>query len=123
MCLIDTRGWFCYNVHTEQKGRGCTVAGKMVMSVVHPEDAPALTKKLNQAGFRVTQVATRGGFLRQGNVNLMIGVDERDVDKVVDIIRDNTHQRARRGWWLRPGKHQEGAVAFVVDMEQITLQE
>ncbi len=99
------------------------MAGKMVMSVVHSEDAQELTEKLNRAGYRVTQVATRGGFLRQGNVNLMIGVDERDVSKVMDIIRDNTHQRSRKGWWLRPGKHREGAVAFVVDMEQIKLQE
>ena len=97
------------------------MAGKMVMSVVHPEDAQNLTKTLNQSGFRVTQAATRGGFLRRGNVTLMIGVDEEYVDRVMQIIRENTHPRSRKGWWLRPGKYEEGAVAFVVDMEQAAL--
>ena len=97
------------------------MAGRMVMSIVHPEDAQGLTKKLNQAGFRVTQSATQGGFLRRGNVTLLIGVDEVDVDKVMELIRENTQQRSRGGWWLRPGKVKEGAVAFVVDMEQTVL--
>jgi uncharacterized protein YaaQ len=94
------------------------MAGKMVMSVVHPEDAQGLIKVLTQTGFRVTQTATQGGFLRRGNVTLMIGVEERDVDQVMGLIRDNTHPRSRKGWWLRPGQFEEGAVAFVVDMEQ-----
>jgi uncharacterized protein YaaQ len=99
------------------------MAGKMVMSIVHAEDAQDLTEKLNQSGFRVTQAATRGGFLRRGNVTLMIGVDERDVDKVMALLSEHTHPRARGGWWLRPGKYQEGAVAFVVGMEQAELAE
>ncbi|MFN2131535.1 MAG: cyclic-di-AMP receptor [Anaerolineae bacterium] len=99
------------------------MSGKMVMGIVHPEDAGVVTKKLNDAGYRVTQAATRGGFLRQGNVTLMIGIDEADVDHVMNIIRENTRQRSRRGWWLRPGRYEEGAVAFVVDMEQANLSE
>lgn len=97
------------------------MSGKMVMGIVHPEDAQQVTETLNRTGFRVTQAATRGGFLRRGNVTLMIGVDESDVDQVMEIIRQNTQQRSRRGWWLRPGRYQEGAVAFVVDMEQAAL--
>jgi len=99
------------------------MTGKMVMGIVHPEDAEEVTKRLNDAGFRVTQAATRGGFLRRGNVTLMIGVGEDDVDQVMDIIRENTRQRSRKGWWLRPGRYQEGAVAFVVGMEQARLYE
>jgi uncharacterized protein YaaQ len=99
------------------------MAGKMVMGIVHPEDAHELIKELNQSGFRVTQAATRGGFLRHGNVTLMIGVNEGDVDKVMEIIGEKTQQRSRKGWWLRPGRIQEGAVAFVVDMEQAMLRE
>jgi uncharacterized protein YaaQ len=54
-------------------------------------------------------------------VTLMIGVNEEQVDQVMTLIRENTHQRSRKGWWARPGKHQEGAVAFVMAMEQIKL--
>ena len=99
------------------------MAGKMVMSIVHAEDAQELTETLNQSGYRVTQAATRGGFLRRGNVTLMIGVDEKDVERVMELIREHTRPRARGGWWLRPGKHEEGAVAFVVGMEQAQLTE
>ncbi len=95
------------------------MAGKMVISVVHPEDAAELIRILNNEGFRVTRMATSGGFLRQGKSTLMIGVPEEQVDLVVEIIRANTHARSRRGWWRRPGKHQEGAaIVFVMNMEQ-----
>ena len=97
------------------------MAGKMIMCIVHHEDSEPLTRVLNQAGYRVTRSATTGGFLRQGNVSVMIGVDETHVDDVLSLIRENTHTRSRRGWWARPGKHEEGAATvFVLDMEQIT---
>jgi hypothetical protein len=39
---------------------------------------------------------------------------------VLSIIKENTHARSRRGWWARPGPHEEGAATiFVVDMEQV----
>jgi uncharacterized protein YaaQ len=51
----------------------------------------------------------------------MIGVDETQVEDVLTLIRANTHTRSRRGWWARPGKHQESAATiFVLDMEQVT---
>jgi hypothetical protein len=50
-------------------------------------------------------------------------VDAVDVDRVMALIRENTVRRSRKGWWLRPGKYQEGAVAFVVDMQQASLSE
>ena len=97
------------------------MAGKMIMCIVHHEDSETLTRVLNQAGYRVTRSATTGGFLRQGNVSLMIGVDETKVDDVLTLIRENTRTRSRRGWWARPGKHEEGtATVFVLDMEQVT---
>jgi uncharacterized protein YaaQ len=97
------------------------MAGKMVMCVVHPEDAQDLVKVLNASGFYVTQASTTGGFLRQGKVTLMIGVNEEQVEQVMTLIRENTHRRSRGGWWARPGKHQEGAVVFVMGMEQVNL--
>ena len=100
------------------------MAGKMVMCVIHREDVEELTRVLNQEGFRITRATTTGGFLRQGNVSLMIGVDETQVEQVLTLIRENTHARSRRGWWARPGKHQEGAATvFVLDMEQVRLAE
>ena len=100
------------------------MAGKMVMCIVHREDVEELTRALNVDGFRVTRATTTGGFLRQGNVSLMIGVQEEHVEDVLSIIRENTHRRSRKGWWARPGSHEEGAATvFVLDMEQVRIPE
>lgn len=95
------------------------MAGRMVISIVHPEDAPEVIHALNKDGFRVTQSATTGGFLRQGNVTLLTGVEEGQVDQVMNIIRTNTRPRSHKGWWRRPGKYQTGAATiFVLKMER-----
>lgn len=94
----------------------------MVLSIVHPEDASDLIEALTSAGFYVTLASTVGGFLRRGKATLLIGVRGEQVERVMDIIRENTHPRSRRGWWLRPGTHEEGAATvFVLDMEQVRL--
>ena len=98
------------------------MASKLVMAIIHGEDADGLVRALNVRSYRVTRATTTGGFLREGNVSLLIGVDETQVDDVLSIIKENTHPRARRGWWARPGRHTEGAATvFVVDMEQVRL--
>jgi len=98
------------------------MAGKMVISIVHIEDAPEVVKVLNGAGFGVTQMSTTGGFLRHGNATLMIGVEEEQVDQVMEIIKANTKPRSQKGWWRRPGRHQMGAATvFVVDMERARI--
>lgn len=100
------------------------MTGKMVISIVHPEDTQTVVKALNEAGLRVTQASTAGGFLRQGNVTLLTGVEEDQVDQVMEIVKANTKARSRKGWWLRPGKHKtSAATVFVVDMERAKIPE
>jgi uncharacterized protein YaaQ len=58
----------------------------LVLSVVQNEDAEPVTRALLAAGHRVTRINTAGGFLRRGNVTLLVGVDETQVDDVLRII-------------------------------------
>lgn len=60
---------------------------KLVISIVQDDDAPNLVSKLNKEGFRVTKLATTGGFLRAGNTTILVGVEEDMVDKVIGIIK------------------------------------
>lgn len=60
---------------------------KMIYAIVHSEDGDPVTEALTGEGFIVTKLATTGGFLRRGNTTLLIGVDEKDVDKVIDIVK------------------------------------
>jgi uncharacterized protein YaaQ len=68
---------------------------KLVIAVVQGEDAESAVAALTDAGLSSTRMASSGGFLRQGNVTLMIGVDESRVGDAVRIIRESCHERSR----------------------------
>lgn len=61
---------------------------KLVISIVQDDDAANVVGKLTKQGFRVTKLATTGGFLRSGNTTLLVGVEEGKVDAVIGIIKD-----------------------------------
>ncbi|WP_027623573.1 cyclic-di-AMP receptor [Clostridium lundense] len=61
---------------------------KLIIAVVQDDDASDLIDLLTDAGFRVTKLATTGGFLKSGNTTLMIGVEEEKVDKVIGTIEE-----------------------------------
>ena len=66
---------------------------KLVIAVVQDQDASLLMDTLVDRGFRATKLATTGGFLRQGNTTLLIGVDDGQVDAVVDAVRSTCRSR------------------------------
>ncbi len=61
---------------------------KLVLAVIHDEDAHHLMEQLTKAGFMATKLASTGGLLRTGNTTLFVGVDKEKVDEVVTIIKD-----------------------------------
>jgi uncharacterized protein YaaQ len=61
---------------------------KLIIAIVQDDDAGELIDVLNDEGFRVTKLATTGGFLKAGNTTLMIGVEQEKVDKVLGVIED-----------------------------------
>lgn len=66
---------------------------KLVIAVVQGKDVDELLVGLVQKGFRATQVNSSGGFLRESNVTLFIGVEDAGVAEVQEIIRANCHSR------------------------------
>ncbi len=60
---------------------------KMVILIVKDSDADGVTQALTTAEYRVTRVASTGGFLRSGVVTLLLGVDDDRVDPVIGMIR------------------------------------
>jgi Uncharacterized protein conserved in bacteria len=61
---------------------------KLVIAIVQDDDSADLIDIITEEGFRVTKLATTGGFLKSGNTTLMIGVDEDKVNKVLSMIED-----------------------------------
>jgi uncharacterized protein YaaQ len=60
---------------------------KLIIAVIRDVDDPAISEQLTEGGFRFTRVASTGGFLRKGNVTLLIGLPEDKVDAAIDVFR------------------------------------
>ncbi|AEB12072.1 cyclic-di-AMP receptor [Marinithermus hydrothermalis] len=104
---------------------------KLLITIVQDADAPALVKALSEHGFQSTKLASTGGFLREGNTTLLIGVEDDQVETVKAIIREKGRTRTRL---ITPGVplaeapdpflaqpvevRVGGAVCFVVDVEE-----
>lgn len=59
---------------------------RLVFAVVQDKDANRILETLVNKGFRATRLASSGSFLREGNTTLFVGVDEGQVDEVVELI-------------------------------------
>lgn len=68
---------------------------KLVVAVVNKEDSSALVGKLNKAGFMSTKLSTTGGFLRAGNVTLLIGIEDERVDDCIGIMNECCSKRTQ----------------------------
>ncbi len=81
---------------------------KLIVAIVKDTDALAVSDALVEAEYGVTRVASTGGFLRRGNVTLLIGADADAVDDVFAIIGDNCQE---------PGANEFKATVFVLPAE------
>ncbi|MEW6029864.1 MAG: cyclic-di-AMP receptor [Chloroflexota bacterium] len=82
---------------------------KMMIVVVKDNDADAVTQALTEKEFRVTRVASTGGFLRSGIATLLIGVEDAQVEDAIQVLRGK----------LPPLATGEGrATLFVVPVER-----
>ncbi len=68
---------------------------KLVVAIVHNEDAGALVDALLEREYRATRLHSSGGFLKQSNATVIVGVEEPQVDEVLGIVRDNCHARTQ----------------------------
>ena len=66
---------------------------KLVIAIVHSEDAGNLVDALNEKEFRATRLQSSGGFLKQGNATILVGVEDGQVDAVLEIIGTSCHSR------------------------------
>lgn len=60
---------------------------KLLVFVTDDAFADATVDALVEPGFRVTRLATTGGFLRKGNTTLLVGVEDVQVERATAIVR------------------------------------
>jgi len=75
--------------------RAYTRGVKLVVAVVHGEDAGALVDALLEADHRATRLQSSGGFLKQSNATVIVGVEDGEVDAVLEIVRANCNARTQ----------------------------
>ena len=66
---------------------------KLVIAIVEDEDSMDLIDALTEGEYRVTKLATTGGFLKSGNTTIMVCVEKERVQGVIDIIKDVCKKR------------------------------
>jgi uncharacterized protein YaaQ len=104
---------------------------KLIVAVVQDKDSIKLIEALMVKGYRATKLASTGGFLKEGNTTLLIGVDNDKVPEVLGIIRKTCKSREQLVTPLTPvgGPVDSyvpypievivgGATVFVVNVEQ-----
>ncbi|TMJ09538.1 MAG: hypothetical protein E6G99_01000 [Bacillati bacterium ANGP1] len=66
---------------------------RLVLAIVQEKDVGRLIDALTEDGFNATMLASTGGFLREGNSTILIGVDDQQIQQVLAIIQRSAHRR------------------------------
>ncbi|MDO4489415.1 MAG: cyclic-di-AMP receptor [Eubacteriales bacterium] len=60
---------------------------KLIFAIVRNDNEDDVTAALNSEHFVITKLSTVGGFLRKGNVTLLIVTEDEHVDEAISIIK------------------------------------
>lgn len=66
---------------------------KLIYAIIRNDNEDDVISALNKEKYSVTKLATTGGFLRKGNITLMIGTDDDRVDHAINLIRQECGTR------------------------------
>jgi uncharacterized protein YaaQ len=83
---------------------------KMIIVIVQDNDADTLTRAFTAADFRVTRIASTGGFMRSGVVSMLLGVEDTQVDEAIQAVRTAlppTGDKKRATLFVVPVQHFE----------------
>ena len=68
---------------------------KLIVAIVNDNDSDEVMWALRERGFRCTKVSSTGGFLRVGNVTLMVGTEDEKVDTALATIEEHCHAETK----------------------------
>lgn len=74
---------------------------KLIIAIIQNTDSDAVSQALVEGKFRITRIASTGGFFRRGSTTFVIGVRDERLDLAIEEIRrslspqvDANHKRA-----------------------------
>ncbi len=66
---------------------------KLIFAIVSSDDSSNVITELVKNRYSATKLATTGGFLRAGNVTIIIGTDDDKVERAIEIISEQSKSR------------------------------
>jgi len=105
---------------------------KLIIAIVQDEDSTDVIEALTDENYRVTKLATTGGFLKSGNTTMIVGIEEEKVQDVIDVIKQICKKRKEilvtptnlsgsEGGYMQQYPVEinvGGATVFVIDVDQ-----
>jgi uncharacterized protein YaaQ len=104
---------------------------KLVMAIVHNDDAGVLTNALRDNNYSSTLISTTGGFLREGNATFLVGVEANRLEDLLALVKKTCTTRTQlvnpMPPVMEPGElylaqpvevQVGGATVFVMDVER-----
>lgn len=102
---------------------------KLLVCVVHRDDAGRVISAFQEGGLRVTQLGSQGGFLRARNATLLLGLDDAQVEPALVVLEENCQTRTEQvpmellggmdAAWLPTEVTHGGATIFILPMDEI----
>ena len=69
---------------------------KLIFAIVNNDDSALASSALTEAGFAVTRLSTTGGFLMVGNTTFLIGTEDEDAPKAIEILKAHCTTRKQK---------------------------
>lgn len=89
---------------------------KLIIAIIQDDYISKVSKVLMENKISTTKLSSTGGFLKSGNTTLVIGVENKEVDKVIELIRSKCFRKK-----VQTDNEEVtvgGANLFVVDIDQ-----
>lgn len=89
---------------------------KLIIAIIQDDYISNVVKILMENKIRTTKLSSTGGFLKSGNTTLFIGVEDDEIDKVVELIKAQTKTKN-----IKQGTDEVtvgGANLFVMDIDK-----
>lgn len=77
---------------------------KLMVCIADKKYGAGMIQRLSNKGYRVTKLASTGGFLKEGNDTLLIGVRNDDIDVLKSAMKEAVVEiEQQKGW--KPKEH------------------
>ncbi|WP_100371831.1 cyclic-di-AMP receptor [Bacillus sp. FJAT-45037] len=60
---------------------------KLLVCIIDDFYSAQVERDLREKGYRMTELASSGGFLKRGNTTFLFGIDEKDVDSLKSSLQ------------------------------------